>query len=90
MLCRLNGVIQKLRAEGSICSLPKCGSSLDCSAMLLDANDIKGGSLNPALMAEGELGGEECCLLYGCPEQSPLKKRSQGCLGNLCEKQDGY
>lgn len=43
----------------------------------MDANDIEGGSLNPALMA-GELGGKGVPWV---PRAESSEKRSQGCLG---------
>lgn len=84
LLCRLNSVIQKFHAKGSLCSLLNCSRSLGGSGLLMDANNTEGGSLDPAMMA-GEPGGKGA---PHCPGQSPLEKRSQGCLecsepGNL-------
>lgn len=87
LLCRLNGITYKLDAGGSICSLLKQGSGLDCSAVLVDAKDSEGRSSKPILVAERELGGEGCSSPQWCPEHRPLKKRSQAHLKNLNHEQ---
>lgn len=57
LLYKLNSINQKSVPKDPFALLLNCSRSLGGSGMLMDANNIEGGSLEPALMAE-EPGGK--------------------------------